>query len=530
MKTRGVWLGGSDSSSQWAPCSAWLTEPERPNGLGVVVLPPIGYASSSSHRFWRTLAEHLASGGASVLRVDYWATGDSAGLASEITDFNAWRSSVQLAASFFREKEITSIVLVGCQLGATIAILEGHDIHPKALVTIAPVLSGRRFVRPLSLIGIAAPTEIGGTSLGGHYFSAGVLRDISALNVELPTDIPLLAVPDQPGVAAFMERPAEEATVDSTLVTEIVSWIEALELGKAASPLPAATSEGLGVGSQTATLVHQGVALTEEFVTVGPDQLVGVICSPPGAPTTNGLYVLLNSGSDPHTGPGRAWVELGRHAASAGLSTLRLDWRGWGESPDGPSVPGRPYDQHTIQDLVRAIESLSSDGRRIVLGGLCAGAWIALAASRVVEVAGAVVLNPQLYWQPGDPVEALMTTTRARRLDEIQMIKAEAATGRWDSEDVRGDRPPAGVWIDDLVRLGRRTTLLFAEGDDGLEYLQYRLARRIRTAIQTGLFNVIELPEVDHGLHRTWERQKVFSTIVAEVGEILRDTGKPGAV
>ena len=50
-----------------------------------------------------------------------------------------------------------------------------------------------------------------------------------------------------------------------------------------------------------------------------------------------------------------------------------------------------------------------------------------------------------------------------------------------DDEDERGIRPPAGEWLDDLVRDGRRAALIFTEGDDGLEFLQDRLARRVRT-------------------------------------------------
>ena len=59
---------------------------------------------------------------------------------------------------------------------------------------------------------------------------------------------------------------------------------------------------------------------SEEFVTLGPDRLVGVLTRPIEAANDQGrLLVLLNSGSDPHTGPGRAWVELASGRGEPGL-------------------------------------------------------------------------------------------------------------------------------------------------------------------------------------------------------------------
>ena len=129
--------------------------------------------------------------------------------------------------------------------------------------------------------------------------------------------------------------------------------------------------------------------------------------------------VFLNSGSEVHTGPGRAWVEYARGLARPGVEVLRVDFRGWGESPDEGHAPGRPYDEHTVNDAIDVVEARRAQGRRVVLAGLCAGAWIGLKAATQVRVDGVIAINPQLYWQPGDPVEALMTTTRARRRSEI---------------------------------------------------------------------------------------------------------------
>jgi esterase/lipase len=518
--SRGMWLAGAGGRSDWFPLAAWITEPafgDAANDLGVLILPPIGYEYSGSHRFLRTLAESLAAGGATVVRVDYPGTGDSVGQVEGLDSLEAWRCVLPVALSYLRDRGIRRVALIGCQLGATLALLDGPALQPAGIVAIAPVMSGKRFLRALNLIGISDPDGSGGVAHGGHYFARPVLDEIKALTVSNPEDVPVLSIVDDPRVAAFMERPAEEAEVDSSLVVEIADWIGALAHQRERS-WPAG-----GESNAEARLSWEGHEITERFVTVGPDELVGVLTRPASDDGVRRLLVLLNSGSDPHTGPGRAWVELARHMAICGHSTLRVDLRGWGESPDGPSVPGRPFDEHAVDDVARLVSALAAEGYEdIVLGGLCSGAWFAMQAARQVPVRGIVALNAPLYWQPGDPILAVASAVRAYRLDEIASIKSDAAAGRWDAEDAAGIRPPSARLLDDLAHLGQRTSLIFADDDDGLEYLHDRLARRIRALTASGVIRVVEMPAgVDHSLHHTWLRPVAYGVIASEVDRLV---------
>jgi esterase/lipase len=518
--SRGIWLTGASGLSDWFPLAGWITEPaaaDAANDLGVVMLPPIGYEYSGSHRFLRTLAESIAAGGATVLRVDYPGTADSVGHVEELDSLEAWRCVVPAAVSYLRDRGIRRIALIGCQLGATFALQDGPALQPAGIVAIDPVMSGRRFLRALNLIGFSDPDGSGGVAHGGHYFGRPVLDEIKALTVSNLEDVPVLSIVDEPRVAAFMQRPAEEAEVDSSLIAEIADWIGAL-----ASPGERGWLAG-GESNAEARFSWDGQEIRERFVTVGPDELVGVLTRPGSDDGGRGLLVLLNSGSDPHTGPGRAWVELARHMAIRGYSTLRVDLRGWGESPDGPRVPGRPFDAHAVDDVARLVSGLAAEGYEdIVLCGLCSGAWFAMQAARQVPVRGIVALNAPLYWQPGDPILALASAVRAYRLDEIASFKSAAAAGRWDAEDAAGIRPPSARLLDDLVHLGCNTTLVFAEGDDGLEYLHDRLARRMRAVTASGVIRVVEMPAgVDHSLHHTWLRPVAYSVIASEVGRLL---------
>jgi alpha-beta hydrolase superfamily lysophospholipase len=524
VRTSGSWISLPDLPPQWSPAAGWLSQPETPTDLGVVILPPVSYAYSSSHRYWRSLAEALARDGITALRVDYPGTGDSAGAAPCLSELAPWRSVLHGAVAELTKLGISRVAVVGGQLGGTFALMDGPQVAPTGIVAIAPVMSGRNFVRGMRMISIKAPDEVGGFAIGGYYFSTGLLDEISALSGTEPAGIPQLILPQDAGIAAFLASAAEDAVVDEQIVTTVADWIRSLAADDSPNHRPGAiTAVEEFVGETATAMLYDDVVVHEQFVTVGPDQLVGVLTTPDQVTEIpDDVYVLVNSGSDPHTGPGRAWVELARYLATRDRATLRLDMRSWGESPDGPTVPGRPGDPHTVDDVVRLVDALNDGGRRrVVLGGLCSGAWTSLQAALDVEMAGLVVLNPQLYWEQGDPIEALMADTRARRMPEILQIKADAALGRWDDEDRRGLRPPAGVWLDDLVRLGRRASMVFAGGDDGLEYLEDRLARRLRAVTDSGVIRVVEMVDVDHAMNRSWQRRIVFDTIAAELDLIL---------
>jgi hypothetical protein len=55
--------------------------------------------------------------------------------------------------------------------------------------------------------------------------------------------------------------------------------------------------------------------------------------------------------------------------------------------------------------------------------------------------------------------------------------------------------------------------MLFAEGDDGLEYLRNRLDRRVRETTATGVITIREIAEIDHAMHRAWLRPAMFAAI-----------------
>ncbi len=528
-------MSGLETSAHWfgppgRPLLGWLSAPDDgASRAGVVLLPPVGYEYWSSHHAMRALAERLAGRGYTVLRIDYDGTGDSAGERWEADRPAAWRRSVTLAVRALRARGLETISLVGLRLGATLALLEGAECGADAVVAWIPVVSGKRFTREVKLLALPVPGREAWV-FAGAGFTAETMGEIATWDAEKLEVAParrvfLLPRPDRPVVtlAASLERlgsrctvqalegsermlevPAEEAVVPTAQLEAIVSWLGDPPRGEPRSVAPVVGAE----------IPWKAGRISEAGISLGGRGLVGVLGRPlaPGpAPTV----VFLNSGSEHHVGPGRAWVEYARELNLRGYPTVRLDFSGWGESGDAERNPGRPYDVHCVPEAVMAVQALRDAGHaRVVLLGLCAGAWVGMRAALDAPIDGVVAINPQLYWQPGDPVEALISTTRERRTGERKRIERGRRAHLWSALDFLGIRPGAARWLSALRRRRVPTLMLFAAGDDGIEYLRGRIGRRLAREIRSGVIQVEEIPDIDHQMYREWRRDGVVGAIL----------------
>lgn len=525
LSARPRWLGPDDR-----PLLGWLsTPPAGGSESGVLILPPVGYHWWSVHRTLRVLAERLADAGHLALRLDYDGTGDSAGDQWDAGRLAAWRQSVRHGAEELRALGVRELHLAGVRLGGTLALLEGAELGAESVVAWTPVTRGRRYVRQIKLLSTPVPDGArgGGAEVeAGSVFTAQTLTDIARIDLHQPdwrpparvtfvngeetlterlrqrgSEVELFA---PPGGADALEAPAEYATVPEEVVETLCAAIGPGTPGRTPAPPPVAS----------ARMTWRGVELEEEVVFLGPSPLTGVLTHPAtprdGAPTV----LFLNSGSEPHVGPGRAWVEYARGLAVSGFPVVRADFRGWGESPDDGHGPGRPYDPHGVEDARALVRALCERGHeRLVLAGLCAGAWIALRTVLEERLAGVVALNPQLYWQPGDPVEATMAETRQRREPERRRDAEGARLDTWDAHDRAGQRPWAARWLDQLRATEVPVLLLFAEGDDGIEYLRTRHGRRTRMVTAASRIAIAEVPGIDHSMHRAWLRNEMLDRL-----------------
>lgn len=128
--------------------------------------------------------------------------------------------------------------------------------------------------------------------------------------------------------------------------------------------------------------------------------LVGVTCQPASAGAApRPVGVFLNAGIVHRVGPNRMYVRMARALAAAGVSTLRFDLGGVGDSVTPRGEAGGVMDmvRRDIRDAIDFAETgLGAEG--VVLIGLCSGADNAIeATAEDPRVLGAVLMDGNVH-------------------------------------------------------------------------------------------------------------------------------------
>jgi len=525
-----IWTGPDER-----PLLGWLSVPDGATpGSGVVLIGPLGYEWFGSHRTWRRLAERLAAAGHAALRLDLDGTADSAGGTWDAGRVDAWRASVGEGVARLRRAGCARVVLAGARVGATLAYVEAPAAGVDEVAMWAPVASGRRWAREQRLLGTAAtaedPTVEGAISVAGSGFTPATLDDLARLSIAAdahgPRRVALVDGAVDDGLAARLE--ATGATVARCVVADARQPLESsAERAGLSEGVVAAIADWVGPGapssgapapaphSASASLAWRAGRVTERVGWLGAAGLVAIEttdAASDGGPT----LLFLNTGSEPHVGPGRAWVELARDLALRGYRCVRADWRGWGESPYRPGDvgPGRPYDANAFDDTLALVAALREQRHDpIHLVGICASAYVALQAAPRIPDVGIIAVSPQLYWVPGDPVDELIGETTRKRLPRSRREERGRRLGAWDVLDRLGHRPPAARMLDALRVRSAPVTLLSGPQDPGMAFLHRRVGRRLAALQRSGAVTVRVVADFDHALHDVRARRAALEEI-----------------
>lgn len=142
---------GVVNESVFGGCFGWLHPGEGKRG--VVLCNAFGHKSVRSHKGIRRVAESLSARGIVALRFDYLGTGDSVGADGASDQLETCLADVCAATAWLaRETGVTHVTLCGLRLGAAFALLAARRLPVDQLVLLAPVVSGRSYVRELSII------------------------------------------------------------------------------------------------------------------------------------------------------------------------------------------------------------------------------------------------------------------------------------------------------------------------------------------------------------------------------------------
>ncbi|MCA8257017.1 alpha/beta hydrolase [Burkholderia sp. AU31624] len=585
-------------------CVGWLHEGQTKQG--VVLCEALGHEASWTHKLMRAIAERLAGDGVTVLRFNYPCSGDSAGDDLDAGRYAACIDSIHDAIDMLRDQVgVASLTLVGIRAGALFAMLaaagNGQRPSPRvdALAAFAPVVRGRAYLREMSFVhrqwlDITSPAIRAAhrdepcMNVLGHRFPGDFVDALKAVDLcdvvrdaaTLPGAV-LLIDPDQgdgPALRdALLARGVDVATdsfrewsttmLDGTrsrlpldAIDTLANWI-AERAPRAATGIDPARPLDPAWNGESAVALDM-TDMTEQVVAVGPDRVVGVLCRPadtgPANPVAPAL-VIANTSTNPRSGEGRFSVRLARTLARAGVTTLRIDVHGVGDSGAAAPDDQAPvvYAPQSSDDVATAADWLRALGYpEVIATGICSGAYAALhAAVKTPSLGGVIAINlARFVWPAGLSLEAVQKQrnnsvrgywlsvrdwkkwkglVRERR-DLRPIVGAVAANAiarvsvpMKEAAARFGWKPRAGTprgVMHVLAQRNVRTTLVYGALDPGIDDVRrhfgaieraFRRSRHVRLHLE---------PQVDHAVYGAVGTDIVIGLCMQALG---RDSARP---
>ncbi len=388
------------------------------HGPGMLVCPPFGNEASRTGRVWRDVACRLAACGIASLRPDLPGTGDAGEMTGTHGQVVAWRDAVAACAEWLAARHGGRVCLLGHRFGSLLALdAVARGLEVERLVLLDPPTSGAAFARSLharSRLEGHGPTPEGPDHAQAWeaVLAPGTLRDLGNLPAPLAGTVlpPTLVVSRDGGADEWSARlgtPVAFAPFDGYAAfvppngLDMVAPVAVLD-GVVGFLAP--TGGGGIDGTPAARLpMPAGIrlpALHEVPIRFGRgDGLFGLICRP-DRPAPDAPAVLMPTvGADPRSGTARHWTELARRLALGGVTSLRFDVAGVGES-DGDEPVERiaaSYHPDRVADLRAALDALGRWGHhRAVVVGQCSGGYTGWhAAGEDARIVGLLAANPQ---------------------------------------------------------------------------------------------------------------------------------------
>ena len=442
----------------------WLHPAARHNasGWGMVVCNAFGYEEHCGRRSVRSFAEAAAAAGISTLRFDYLGMGDSPDVDADADQIETWVSDITHAVAELRRRTgVQRVCLLGFRLGALLATRAAGHCGAEALALLAPVLSGRRYLkeaRALRMAAAAAEAEAWGgaapgaaatprsksapTELSGHLLASASVASLGQLEAQAESlrgitrvllldrhDLPVgrewarvldgegVKVEYQalPGFVEMMMTSPQFAVVPEKMLAATRRWLSELPAtpGGVQACAPPLVPE-LALPGENDT---HAARLTERplFLT-GDDLLFGVLTEPRRGEGRRRAVILPNNGAEYHVGASRMNVSLARRWARRGYYVLRMNLSGLGDSRTRPGrTDNDVFPPEAVEDIRAAVELLRGRYgiRDITLAGLCSGAYHSLrAAVAGLAVQRVLLVNPNNYFWD-----------ESMRIDQLQLAE-----------------------------------------------------------------------------------------------------------
>ncbi|MEO6339175.1 MAG: hypothetical protein ABIO39_03965, partial [Caulobacteraceae bacterium] len=426
--------------------------------------------------------------------------------------------------------------------------LAASRANAKAVALLGPIINGRVWIRELLLASamegpqMAPPQGQGWIESNGLTLSAATLQSLNALDLnKLTATAPnvLLAAQtgavanlgprmaalgadveahDFPGYAELFQDAHYNAPPMETF-DAVASWLSRLE----SSATPGMALGGFREPLEEPVLRLPG-AIERPIRLEGG--LRGTICEP-DKPSANPRAVLfLNTGAAPRSGVGGFSTAASRALARQGVTSLRFDFAGLGDSPsrDG-AMRSHLMEISREPDLDAAFDALHSLGfEQAAVVGVCAGAHHAFHSAardpRISKVFAASLVK--FVWHEGDSLTA-GRGERARSFGFylgavrdprywLHTLKGKVSIGKiipalasrllkrfrthWQREEIRKLRD----MVAEVSKRGHSVHLFMGLRDTALDEVETYFGRGGRQFTKFPRMSMTVIPEVDHSL------------------------------
>ncbi len=548
-------------------------------GTAVLLCPPFGWEEACCYRSLRGTATLLARAGYPTARLTLPGTADGAGGPRDGDLLRQWIDAVGAGATWLRRRTgARRCVAFGIGMGGMLAYLAAGKQAPiDDLVLWGVPDRGRTLLVQSKALSRVIASEFpedqhedvageGGLQLFGYLMSPETEAALSGVQLSalplpygeqhrvlllsagaLPVDQRLQNGIEAAGAEvtvlrttdyhALMANPQLSKTPKAT-VAQVVEWLARPPEGAArGASRPLRSTERV---QEALELAVDGTVVETPFSAPGRHgELFGILSRDNSASPAPLALLMLGAGALPHTGPNRAWVELGRRWAARGVPAVRLDQAGIGEaggedpellSDDSIHEPWRIDDVRTVLDQLQA----EGVAERFVLGGLCSGAHCslrtALADSRV---RGLLLINLFAVRWSGELVDerrrraaiaAGLPDARTHRLDrelvaKVRHVRPDRAWRLWRRSAERRQLADAITAFDQLRELDTETLLLF--GREEPLYEQFARQGLLDQLDRWPNVRLERIPSREHMFRAPWLQRHVHERLDEALVQML---------
>lgn len=387
---------------------------------GIVICPPLGKEHIDTYGGLKLLAQELSAAGFVVLRFDYLGTGDSARDQGADSALDDYRSSIEQAVRYLRDGGAADIALVGLRMGALLAASVAPAVSGlRSIVLWDPVLDGRRYLRQQRVLYKTTVgddvVDVESEAIIGLAFSKATADQLRVMKMptavsdsapvlvlsrpELMDDERLTNLAAQPnwqvrsvdGQAEFVEPASFVVDIPQETIALIASWIDAN------MPRPMYRFHPQFRSRAVVAELSGGRQVVEVIDEIGPNRLFGIRTALAGAGADAPALLTHTTAAQHRIGPGRIWTETAREAAGLGMAALRFDRRGTGDTGVATAEFPRIYSAESKQDVVDAVEATGVSADRLIMVGVCSGAWNAAYGAVQRGAKAVVMVNIILY-------------------------------------------------------------------------------------------------------------------------------------